>query len=85
MKRGEIIHIQITKTAIKTIKKLDTVTRERILNGIKQLPFGDVKKLQGYSDFYRLRIGNYRILYTSDGNNIIVSDVLPRGEAYKRI
>ena len=79
------MHIQITKTAIKTIKKLDTVTRERILNGIKQLPFGDVKKLQGYSDFYRLRIGDYRILYTSDGNNIIVSDVLPRGEAYKRI
>lgn len=76
--------LQITKTAIKSIKRLDKPMRDRILAGIKKLPLGDVKKLQGYDYFYRLRIGDYRIIYKLNGNTIIVSDVLPRGEAYKR-
>lgn len=78
------VDLQITKTAIKSIKRLDKPMRDRILAGIKKLPLGDVKKLQGYEYFYRLRIGDYRIIYKLNGNTIIVSDVLPRGEAYKR-
>ncbi len=78
------VDLQITKTAIKSIKRLDKPMRDRILAGIKKLPLGDVKKLQGYDYFYRLRIGDYRIIYKLNGNTIIVSDVLPRGEAYKR-
>ena len=78
------VDLQITKTAIKSIKRLDKPMRDRILAGIKKLPLGDVKKLQGYEYFYRLRIGDYRIIYKFNGNTIIVSDVLPRGEAYKR-
>ena len=35
--------IQITKTAVKDIKKLDTATRDRILKSIYKLPIGDVK------------------------------------------
>ena len=78
------VDLQITKTAIKSIKRLDKPMRDRILAGIKKLPLGDVKKLQGYDYFYRLRIDDYRIIYKLNGNTIIVSDVLPRGEAYKR-
>ena len=57
------VDLQITKTAIKSIKRLDKPMRDRILAGIKKLPLGDVKKLQGYDYFYRLRIGDYRIIY----------------------
>ena len=78
------VDLQITKTAIKSIKRLDKPMRDRILAGIKKLPLGDIKKLQGYDYFYRLRIGDYRIIYKLNGNTIIVSGVLPRGEAYKR-
>lgn len=79
------MEIKITKTAIKDIKKLDATTRERILNGIYKLPDGDVKRLQGYAHYYRLRIGDFRVIYSFSNNTIIVSAVLPRGEVYKHI
>lgn len=77
--------VQITKTAIKDLKKIAIPTRERILNAINKLPSGDVKRLRGYLTYYRLRVGNYRIIYSVENDTIIVFAVLPRGEAYKHI
>lgn len=79
------MEILITKTAIKNIKKLDTPTRERIISSIYKLPFGDVKRLQGYNNYYRLRVGDFRIIYSLEGESLTVSAVLPRGEVYKHI
>lgn len=79
------MEIKVTKTAIKDVKKLDTQTRDRILKGIYKLPLGDVKRLQGYTNYYRLRIGDFRIIYSVSDETIIISAVLPRGEAYKHI
>lgn len=79
------MEILITKTAVKNIKKLDTPTRDRILNGIYKLPFGDVKRLQGYSNYYRLRIGDFRVIYSLNSEKITVLAVLPRGDVYKNI
>ena len=79
------MEIQITKTAVKDIKKLDTSTRERILAGINKLPLGDVKRLQGYRNYYRLRIGDFRIIFSLNKDTITIMTVLPRGEVYKNI
>ena len=49
----------------------------------KKIPFGDIKKLQGYSNLYRLRIGDYRVIYEVWDEGIVIDAVLPRGEAYK--
>jgi len=45
---------------------------------------GDVKKLQG-ADGYRLRIGDLRVLFVIENTTITIKDILPRGQAYKRI
>ncbi|MBQ2743395.1 MAG: type II toxin-antitoxin system RelE/ParE family toxin [Oscillospiraceae bacterium] len=79
------MQIFITKTAVKNMKRLDAATRERIICGINKLPLGDVKRLQGYTDYYRLRVGDFRVIYSSDGEIITVMAVLPRGEAYKNL
>ena len=79
------MEVRITKTAIKNVKKLDSPTRDRILSSINKLPFGDVKKLQGYDNYYRLRVGDFRVIYSLDDETITISAVLPRGEAYKQI
>lgn len=79
------MEILITKTAVKNIKRLDTPTRERILNSIHKLPFGDIKRLQGYNNYYRLRVGDFRVIYSLDDETITISAVLPRGEVYKHI
>lgn len=72
-----------TKKARKNIKALDIRVKDWVKEGIEKIPFGDIKKLQGYSNLYRLRIGDYRVIYQTENDTIIIDAVLPRGEAYK--
>ena len=80
-----ILDIEYSKDAIKAMKRFDKPTRNRIATCIKKLPLGDIKKLRGFSNYYRLRVGDYRILFQLLDNGITVIDVLPRGEAYKNL
>ena len=77
--------ITYSRTALRSIKSLDSRVKDRIREGIEGIPYGDIKKIQGHSDLYRLRIGGYRVLFEIIGNEIYVNDVLPRGQAYKRV
>ncbi|WP_408640802.1 type II toxin-antitoxin system RelE family toxin [Schaedlerella arabinosiphila] len=38
---------------------------------------------RGCSNLYRLRIGDYRVIYQMEYDTIIIDAVLLRGEAYK--
>lgn len=71
------------KAAIKHISEKDAVTRNRLLRAIQNLPAGDIKKLRGRRNDYRLRVGDFRVIFSISDSSIIISDVLPRGEAYK--
>ena len=77
------MNITYSKQALKQMSKLNKSLRDRIIGGVENLPKGDIKKLKGYTHAYRLRIGDYRILFNFTANNIEITDVLPRGEAYK--
>jgi len=71
-----------SKRAAKAINKISNPFKQNIKEAIERLPSGDVKKLQGCKNAYRLRVGDYRILFDMDGR-IEITDVLPRGAAYK--
>ena len=77
------ISVKFERQAAKQIEALDKSIKARIKQGIDGLPSGDIKKLQGYAATYRLRIGNYRVLYSVLEDSIIIKAVLPRGSAYK--
>ncbi len=79
------MEIRFTKDAIKHIGTLDKPTKKRIKEAIDALPKGDIKKLKGFSRTYRLRVGNYRIVYEILDDTIIIGAVLPRGDVYKKI
>ena len=72
-----------SKSTKKALERLDASTKQRIRSGIYKLPDGDVKRLQGFSDLYRLRVGDWRIIFTMTATEIFIEDVLPRGSAYK--
>jgi len=59
--------IEFGTRALKFLSKLEKVSKERIFKRIKELcedPFpSDVKKLKGEKDVYRIRIGDFRVLY----------------------
>lgn len=79
--------IIIKKKAKKFIDKLPMNEKRRVVAAIEQLPNGeDIKKLKGHDDLLRLRVGDYRIVYTVDNGKLIVLviDVGNRGDIYKR-
>ena len=78
------MQIQYSKQAIKTISGMTTNTKARIRQGIIAIPKGDIKQLKGSSSTYRLRIGDWRILFSyKDDATIVIEKIAPRGEAYK--
>lgn len=78
--------IILNKKAVKYIKSSDSATKKRLKEAIEKLPaFGDIKKLSGYDNFYRLRVGDLRVLFTCENEDIIILDIQPRGQVYKRI
>ena len=80
-------HIIIKKKAKKFIDGLPMNERKRIVSAIERLPDGeDIKKLKGHDNFLRLRVGNYRIIYTVDNGELIVYviDAGNRGQIYSR-
>ena len=79
--------IIIKKAAKKFIDRLPTNETRRIVSAIERLPNGeDIKKLKGHDGLLRLRVGEYRIIYTVDHGELIVYviDAGNRGQVYKR-
>ena len=55
----------------------------RIKKAINALPAGDIKKLTGYANMYRLRVGDFRILFEKDDEKYHVIKIDNRGSVYK--
>lgn len=79
------MRIEYKKKAVKYINACDYQTKRRLKEGIEKLPFGDISKLQGYDNEYRLRVGNLRVLFTLEDDIITINDIRPRGQVYKRL
>ena len=81
--------IDIKKRAERFIVKLPRPEKERVLKAIYELPEGeDIKQLKGKKNkgLFRLRVGDYRIIYSVDNGKLIiyVIDAGNRGEIYNR-
>ena len=79
--------ISIKKKAKKFIDKLPMPDKKRVVEAIEQLPNGsDIKQMKGHSDLLRLRVGEYRIIYTVDNGELIVYviDAGNRGQIYNK-
>lgn len=86
--------IRYTKAADKFLKIHEDV-RSQYEDAIKELLIGehpeviDVKRIKGKQEvYYRIRIGNYRIVYMVINENIIVVNTVlagPRGDVYKKM
>ena len=44
----------------------------------------DVRKLAGYENYYRLRVGNYRVIFDNQNNIYMIEDIGNRGDIYKQ-
>jgi len=78
--------LAISEEALQQLRALPRESRRRIgarLNELQTNLAGDVKKLAAAEKKYRLRAGNYRILFRLEGNQISVYAVRDRKDAYE--
>ena len=84
----------VSPTARKQLEKVHKKEKKKIVTAIRQLesdpfknrPKADIKKLSGVKkqdDLYRLRSGNYRIIYEVSDDKVWISEIVKRGGAYK--
>lgn len=75
------------KKASKYIERLEERQRNRIRKAVTAFykkGRGNVAKLKGFKDIYRLRVGDFRILFTYEDKDLYVVNVDVRGDIYKK-
>lgn len=84
-----VYEIYLERAAEKDLKKLDTALFNRAVTQIKGLsknprPYG-CRKIAGSTSDWRIRVGDYRIIYEIDGKakSIRVMRVKHRGAVYR--
>ena len=79
--------VEIDGKAIKDLSKLHKGEVAKILSKIEELEkyphIPNLKKLTNFEPPYRLRVGNYRVLFDIEDNTITVYKVRHRKESYK--
>ena len=80
------MQIEIRKSAIKDLKQISEPYKTTIHNKILELKnfphLQNIKKLTNFEPAYRLRVGDYRVLFDVENELIIVGRVLHRKESY---
>jgi mRNA interferase RelE/StbE len=68
--------VAISRTAEKQLKKLPRTDQRRVARALTALgddprPAGS-RKLTGFDDVFRLRVGRYRVIYSVEGRRLLV-------------
>ena len=85
------IEFKASNSARKFFKKNSNVFEKFKDNIIKEIKIEykpDIKKLKGYDDLLRMRLGNYRVVYKVENNQIIIISILLAGhrkDVYNKI
>ena len=70
------LRIQVSRTAERALSKLPVDGREGVVRAIQALaqnPFpAGCRRLTGYDDVFRIRVGPYRVLYSVNAGALIV-------------
>ena len=77
--------VELKPRAIKDSRHIDKKMAQIIFSKIESLSNnlqGDVKRLTNFTPEYRLRVGDYRVLFETEGDKIIIYRIRHRKEAY---
>jgi mRNA interferase RelE/StbE len=83
------LEVSLLRRAMRDLRRLDRATQARVLDSVEQYAEtrrGNVQQLRGHEFDYRLRVGDWRVLFDKDETTqtMEVGRVLHRREAYRR-
>ena len=77
---------KFSNQASKRIKSMDSKDKLRVKTSILEIPKGDIKPFKGSKGSYRLREGNWRIIFSwINDNQIFIEKIDLRGQVYKGV
>jgi len=77
--------VELKPRAIRDLKGIDRAMGRRIVDKLVALQddlSGDVKRLTNATPEFRLRVGDYRVLFEIEGNKVLVYRIRHRKDAY---
>ncbi|PHM17016.1 MAG: plasmid stabilization protein [Sulfuricurvum sp. PD_MW2] len=81
------MRIEIRKSAIKDLQKINEPFKRKLhekIISLKNFPdVSNIKRLTNFEPAYRLRVGDYRILFDVIEDTIFIGRVLHRQESYE--
>jgi mRNA interferase RelE/StbE len=78
--------VELKPKAEKDLKALTSTERSRVVERLRWLEDdlrGDVKRLTNHLPEYRMRAGDWRVLFEVEAGRVIVYRILHRGDAYR--
>lgn len=84
-----MLEISYSREAIRTLGRMPANTSRLIRDKIERYAddpgslANNVKALKGEPGILRLRVGDWRVLFTEDGRVLAVIRIAPRGSAYE--
>ena len=83
------LQIKITGTPFKYLKSLDKPTQQRIAEKLNEIAKEPYNPRLSYpltsSDKRSTRVGKYRILFQVDAAMLLVADIGPRRQVYRKV
>jgi mRNA interferase RelE/StbE len=67
--------VEFLPSAARAVAKLDRAVQRRVARRIDRLatdPYADAAKLRGADDVWRVRVGDYRVLYAIEDERLVV-------------
>ncbi|MEY6433596.1 type II toxin-antitoxin system RelE/ParE family toxin [Thioalkalicoccus limnaeus] len=79
--------VELKPQAIKDLQSLPTKDGGRIATRLSELEgglTGDIKRLTNFTPEYRLRVGNYRVLFEVEDDTVVLYRVMHRKHVYAK-
>ena len=83
-----MVTIEWTEAAIGDLEKLDRQVARRILRKLEWFSKNFVRVIPeplsgAWKGVYKLRVGNWRVIYTLEGNTVVIQAIGHRREIYR--
>lgn len=78
--------VQFKPRAVRDIERLPSRIQAQVLARIEEMSNdlkGDVKRLTNFTPEFRLRVGDYRVLFEVEEKTIVIYRIRHRREAYR--
>jgi mRNA interferase RelE/StbE len=82
-----LMKVELKPQAIKDLQSIHKKDAARIVARLGELEAGltgDIKRLTSFTPEYRLRVGNYRVLFEVEGGTVIIYRVMHRKHVYAK-